>query len=260
MNRLAYSPSMLSTRCASETLPRVTMPRLCVWPLVNTAEPCARGSIPAMMSMGRISLSPLPSGRLFLSRMFSRTISLSISSAIERTWPMVSGNWSLFSSTICFTSALNLSSRPFFSRIWSSAFMAERYFSRIKVSSAASCDAGVYCTGGLPTMPASFDCVSHIFLIFSCASSTAVIMSFSLTLLERPSIMVTAFAVPATTRSMSLSAVSWFVGLTIHCPFTLPMRTAPTGPLKGRPDIASAAEAALMARTSNCVSPSAENV
>ena len=72
------------------------------------------------------------------------------------------------------------------------------------------------------------------------------------------SIIVSASRVPTTIRSSDESAICWYVGLTTNSPSIRPIRTPPTGPRKGSGEIASAAEAPLIARTSCGTTMSAE--
>ena len=88
---------------------------------------------------------------------------------------------------------------------------------------------------------------SNASIIFSSGSSPA-----------PASIIVRASFVPTTTRSRLDSCATGSVGLTTKPPSTRPMRTAPTGPMKGSDEIISAAEAPLMARMSCAVTRSAE--
>ena len=61
--------------------------------------------------------------------------------------------------------------------------------------------------------------------------------------------MVMPSSCPATTR-FSLDSFIWgSVGFTTSSPSIRPMRTAPTGPFQGMPEMESAAEAPLMPKT-----------
>ena len=53
----------MSSRISSRVVPSATTESACVWPRVNSAEPCVRGSRPTSVSIGRISASERPSGR-----------------------------------------------------------------------------------------------------------------------------------------------------------------------------------------------------
>src|SRR2546426_7517418 len=55
MNDLVVScaTSIESMRCSSRVVPRVTDTSAWVWPRVNSAEPCVRGSVPTSQLIGR---------------------------------------------------------------------------------------------------------------------------------------------------------------------------------------------------------------
>ena len=72
------------------------------------------------------------------------------------------------------------------------------------------------------------------------------------------STIMIASRVPETIRSSSESASSLYVGLTTNSPLMRPMRTAPTGPANGISLIVSAADAAMVPRTSGSFSWSVE--
>jgi len=59
----AAATDIESTRCAAEEEPSVVTARACVSPLVKRAEPCVRGSNPALAAIGLTSLGPRPSER-----------------------------------------------------------------------------------------------------------------------------------------------------------------------------------------------------
>ena len=75
---------------------------------------------------------------------------------------------------------------------------------------------------------------------------TAPSMMSSDSSLASDSTISTASAVPATTRSSLVSAISSSVGLSTYSPSMKPTRAAPIGPMKGTPESVSAAEAATM--------------
>ena len=56
----------LSDRVKSLAVPSVTETSACVWPRVNSAEPCARGRRPASIEIGRTSVVPRPSTRFLV--------------------------------------------------------------------------------------------------------------------------------------------------------------------------------------------------
>ena len=74
------------------------------------------------------------------------------------------------------------------------------------------------------------------------------------------STMVMASGVPHTTRSSVESCSSTSVGFSSSWPSMRPMRTAPTGPMKGSGDSISAADAPFMPRMSCPCTWSAESV
>ena len=55
---------MESRRCTSFAVPSVTATSACVWPRVNSAEPCARGSTLVSIEIARTSFGLRPSTRL----------------------------------------------------------------------------------------------------------------------------------------------------------------------------------------------------
>ena len=69
---------------SSRVVPRVATENACVWPRVNTAEPCVRAATPTSMSISRISSAPRPSGR-FLSTAIRFRIT-SFSSLSKASW------------------------------------------------------------------------------------------------------------------------------------------------------------------------------
>ena len=83
-------------------------------------------------------------------------------------------------------------------------------------------------------------------------------MTSSLTSRLPASTIRIASAVPATTMFSVPAAICSLVGLTMNCPSTWPMRTAPTGPSNGTREIVSEAEAPLSARMSVSLIWSAE--
>ena len=102
-----------------------------------------------------------------------------------------------------------------------------------------------------PTFFASSSILATIFLISACASSSAWSIVASDNSLAPASTIMTASAVPATTRCNSLLSIVSKSGLTTNCPFTRPILTPATGPWKGMFEIASAADAAVMPTTSD---------
>ena len=66
----------------------------------------------------------------------------------------------------------------------------------------------------------------------------------------------TASAVPATTRSSLEFGIESISGLSTYSPSMKPTRAAPIGPMKGMPEMVSAAEAATKATTSGSFSMS----
>ena len=72
--------------------------------------------------------------------------------------------------------------------------------------------------------------------------------------LASDSTIITAESLPAMTISKSDPSNSLRVGLMQYCPSINPTLAAPSGPLNGRPDIATAAEAAMKDRTSGSTS------
>ncbi len=59
--------------CSSSPVPSVATASACVSPRVNSAEPWARGRMPASATIGRTVLTSRPSMRVPVSRMFQRT-------------------------------------------------------------------------------------------------------------------------------------------------------------------------------------------
>ena len=91
---------------------------------------------------------------------------------------------------------------------------------------------------------------------FSCPNLTASNIIFS----DKPEVsdstIKTASLVPATTRFKFDCSISSLVGLDINLPSIYPTLEAPTGPWKGIPEIAKAAEQAIIANTSGSLIPS----
>ncbi len=83
MNDLVVSPatSMLSIRCSSSAVPRVTETSAWVCPRVNSAEPWVRGSTPVSMVIGRMVSRSRPSTRSPFSSTCFRITRYSISSS-----------------------------------------------------------------------------------------------------------------------------------------------------------------------------------
>ena len=63
-------------RWPSLAVPSVSSVMICVWPRVNSAEPCVRGETPTSQAIGRISSVARPSGRRFSTAIFLRIRSL----------------------------------------------------------------------------------------------------------------------------------------------------------------------------------------
>ncbi len=82
MNDLVVSPatSMLSIRCSSSVVPRVTETSAWVCPRVNTDDPWVRGSTPASIEIGRMVSRSRPSTRSLLSSTCFRITRYSMSS------------------------------------------------------------------------------------------------------------------------------------------------------------------------------------
>src|SRR5512133_490155 len=96
-------------------------------------------------------------------------------------------------------------------------------------------------------------------MISACARSSASSRTSAGISSPPDSTIVRPSFVPTTTRSRVLcSSLSCNVGLTTNSPSIWPMRTAPTGPMKGSGEIINAAEAPLMQRMSCGVTMSAE--
>ena len=113
---------------------------------------------------------------------------------------------------------------------------------------------------GMPALAASSICSWQICLMAPCASSSAS-TSVSSSISSAPaSTMVMASGVPQTTRSSVESCSSTSVGFSSSWPSMRPMRTAPTGPMKGSGDSISAADAPFMPRMSCPCTWSAESV
>ena len=67
----------MSRRISSLSVPSAATLSACVWPRVNSAEPCVRGVTPTSIEMSRISSSARPSGRFLWTAMRSRMIAFS---------------------------------------------------------------------------------------------------------------------------------------------------------------------------------------
>ena len=68
-------------RCESRSVPSVAATNACVSPRVNSAEPCARGSTPARISIGRTVRVSRPSMRGSPARIWLRTMRDSMSNS-----------------------------------------------------------------------------------------------------------------------------------------------------------------------------------
>ena len=69
---MAVSSPSVSRRISSRVVPSATTLSACVWPRVNSAEPCVRGATPTSIEIGRISSVLRPSGRFFWTAIRSR--------------------------------------------------------------------------------------------------------------------------------------------------------------------------------------------
>ena len=77
----------MSRRISSLSVPSAATLSACVWPRVNSAEPCVRGATPASIEMSRISFSARPSGRFLWTAMRWRMIVFSsLSNASCTAW------------------------------------------------------------------------------------------------------------------------------------------------------------------------------
>ena len=112
---------------------------------------------------------------------------------------------------------------------------------------------------GLPTSRASSSIASQMRMISECARANASSIVSSGTWSPPASIIVSASRVPTTMRSRADSSICSNVGLTTNSPSIRATRTAPTGPRNGSDEIASAAEAPLIARMSCGTTMSAES-
>ncbi len=238
-------------RCSSSVVPSVTTAKLCVSPLVKMADPCARGKAPTSQVIGRISAGPRPSARDRFSKIIFRT--------------SVYSNWW---NTILICRSLDGSS-GFFSlsiasdRIWSNrscraVLLAIMMASRIGCATnvlipactGASIDSAITSRFTRPTFLANSSIFWTIFLISAWANSSASSIVCSDNSLAPASTIITASAVPATTRCSSLRSIVSRSGLTTSWPLTRPIFTPATGPLKGMFDTARAADAAVIPITS----------
>ncbi len=231
--------------CASRPVPSVVTTRAWVSPRVNSAEPWVRASTPVRMLIGRTVLLSRPSIRGWPSRIRWRT---SLCSRLKNSVPT--------SSLVNFGASpvVNASSSEFFI----SLILACRCCFSVKAYAAArlvsakvptACFSSVISAGaaqdhfGFPASAAS----SLMAFIATCICSWPNVTAPSMTSSFRPaasdSTISTPSAVPATTRS-SCDSPSWVaVGFKMYLPSLYPTRTAPMGPMNGRPEMASAAEA-----------------
>src|SRR5881409_2346610 len=117
MNDLVVScaTSIESIRCSSRVVPRVTDTSAWVWPRVNSAEPCVRGSTPTSQLIGRTVSKSRPSTRSPCARTCSRIVRYSISSITLATSFTFSGNSAASSSWIVALSAASAWARSDFS-------------------------------------------------------------------------------------------------------------------------------------------------
>ena len=116
--------------------------------------------------------------------------------------------------------------------------------------------AGASSHGSLAACSARSMIASITFWLARWANMTAPSIWSSDSSLASDSTIITASRVPATTRSRSPSAICWLDGLRIYSPPIMPTRAAPIGPMKGTPEMVSAADAAIIATMSGSLSPS----
>ena len=112
---VSCATSIESMRCSSSVVPSVTVASACVWPRVNSAEPCARGSQPTSLVIGRTVSRSRPSMRSPAVRTRSRIVSYSIPSITSAISRSLSGNSSASCSTIVDLMALRACVRSAFS-------------------------------------------------------------------------------------------------------------------------------------------------
>ena len=140
----------MSRRISSFSVPMATTLRACVWPRVNSAEPCVRGVTPTSIVMSRISSSLRPSGRFLWTAMRSRMIDFSSDSkailAAERRSRAACCSSSVapsraggpYCSTIASSTALVASWRSSLSSTWVAASSWEPCEERIWASRSSS--------------------------------------------------------------------------------------------------------------------------
>src|SRR5213082_2709476 len=94
MNDLVVScaTSIESMRCSSRVVPRVTDTSACVWPRVNSDDPCVRGSTPTSQLIARTVSRSRPSTRSPRVNTCSRMVRYSMSSMTLATSLVLSGN------------------------------------------------------------------------------------------------------------------------------------------------------------------------
>ena len=93
-----------------------------------------------------------------------------------------------------------------------------------------------------------------------CPNTTAPSICSSVNSWASDSTMRTALWVPATTRSSAEATSCVALGLRTYSPSIKPTRAAPIGPLKGTPEMDSAADAPTIATTSGSISGSTDRI
>ena len=256
---VSCATSIESMRCSSRVVPSVTDTSACVWPRVNSAEPCVRGSHPTSQVIGRTVSRSRPSTRSPADSTRSRIVLYSISSMTVTISRSLSGNSSASFSTIVCLMALSACVR--------SAFTANVNASET-LSSASSLTRATRSTGGSALTHSILGCciasttsslMSSRSLMPLCATSNALTTSASVSSSAPPSTMTIDSREPETVRSKSENSSCWKVGFRIHAPSTRPTRTAAIGPFQGTLDSDSAADAAVTPSTSASFSWSAES-
>ena len=197
-----------------------------------------------------------PSRCSFLSSMFvlATFIRWSSTAAIISASEKVSSS---FSTASCSTAAIAFSRSARSVWLRASASFPPRS-EGIAASNSALTSAVPISTLGRPQARCRPSCNFIISWFASCPSLTASKMSSSETSLAPASSITMASLVLATTRSSRLSFIWGKVGFNTRLPLMQPIRTAAIGPLKGKVEIAKAAEAPITARTSGSFSWSVE--
>ncbi|CFV98512.1 Uncharacterised protein [Bordetella pertussis] len=93
MKRSRYSPIRASMICSSCLVPSVATTSACVSPRVNSALPCARGSTPRRMLIGRTVRVSRPSMRGSPLRIWLRTMRASRSNRMLSTPTLSGAGW-----------------------------------------------------------------------------------------------------------------------------------------------------------------------